>query len=202
MAKIELTNDQLHLIQKALDLYSRIGILQFDQILDHPTIYNVLQERHRPKKVLEVGDKTERGEIVEINKKFIKTKGSWGNGEEIRKWDDVENVKLSTDWSTVHKLRDELNVIFSQAKGIISGENYSTNGSYGIHNKNVDDSCREAYDIIQVIRHEFWKADPNRNDMTVDSSCHFTSIKGGKVPTVEIDVEEYLKKMEKWRTKK
>ncbi len=202
MAKIELTNDQLHLIQTALDLYSRIGILQFDQILDHPTIYNVLQERHRPKKVLEVGDKTERGEIVEINKKFIKTKGSWGNGEEIRKWDDVENIKLSTDWSTVHKLSSELNVIFSQAKGIISGENYSTHGSYGIHNKNVDDSCREAYDIIQVIRHEFWKADPNRNDMTVDSSCHFTSTKGGKVPTVEIDVEEYVKKIEKWRTKK
>jgi hypothetical protein len=54
----------------------------------------------------------------------------------------------------------------------------SLQGGWGIHHPNVDDSCREAFDIIQVIRHEFWKRDPERSSMTVDSSIHFTSDKG------------------------
>ena len=52
------------------------------------------------------------------------------------------------------------------------------NGSWGIHHPNVDDSCRLAFDIIQVIRHEFWKRNPNRSNITVDSSIHFTSDSG------------------------
>ena len=62
MAKLELTNKQLRLVQTALDLYSRIGILQFEEILRHPTLEQVIEERFRPKKELEVGDKTDRGE--------------------------------------------------------------------------------------------------------------------------------------------
>jgi len=54
----------------------------------------------------------------------------------------------------------------------------SRNGSWGIHSSNVDNSCREAFDIIQVIRHEFWKRNPKRSDITVDSSIHFTSNSG------------------------
>ena len=94
MAKLELTNDQLQLIQKALDFYSRVGIMQFERILDHPTIDNVIEDKFRPKKELEVGDRTERGEIVEITKKHIKTKGSWGKGEEVKTWKDIDNIKL------------------------------------------------------------------------------------------------------------
>jgi hypothetical protein len=43
MATITLTNKQLKLIQSALDLYSRIGILQLDEIINHPSIdkYNL-----------------------------------------------------------------------------------------------------------------------------------------------------------------
>jgi hypothetical protein len=34
---LELTDSQLWLVERALDLYSRIGIGQFDRIKDHPT---------------------------------------------------------------------------------------------------------------------------------------------------------------------
>lgn len=196
MAKLELTNDQLQLIQKALDLYSRIGILQFEEILYHPTIDSVITDRFRPNKKLEVGDKTERGEIVEITKKHIKTKGRWGNGEEIKTWKDIENIKLSTDYSEVHRINDELRQKFSEIKCLVSGQNYGANASYGIYNKNVDESCREAFDIVQVIRHEFWKVNPNSSSATVDSHIHQSS--SIKLPKAEIDADEYLNKLKKW----
>lgn len=49
------------------------------------------------------------------------------------------------------------------------------NGSKGINSNDVDDSVRVAFDIHQVIRHEFWKHNPDRIPLTVDSSVHFTS---------------------------
>ena len=58
--------------------------------------------------------------------------------------------------------------------------NVGLNGSHGIHSNKVDDSARLAFDIRQVIRHELWKNNPNRNSMTVDSSVHFTSKQGLK----------------------
>lgn len=197
MAKLELSNKQLRLIQTALDLYSRIGILQLEEILRHPTFEQVIADRFRSKKELEVGDDTERGEIVEITKKHIKTKGSWGNGEEIKTWKDIENVKLSTDWSSVHKTRDDASDLLAEVKKLVSGENYGRNASYGIHNKNVDTSCRDAFDIVQVIRHEFWKANPHSSNITVDSSVHITG--SCKLPKAKIDVEEYVNEIKKYR---
>jgi hypothetical protein len=52
----------------------------------------------------------------------------------------------------------------------VSGQSFGIGGSYGIYNSNVDESCREAYNMVQVIRHEFWKANPKRSSITVDSS--------------------------------
>jgi hypothetical protein len=49
------------------------------------------------------------------------------------------------------------------------------NGSYGIYHPEVDESCRVAFDIMKVIRHEFWKTDPDRSDITVDSSVHLST---------------------------
>jgi len=49
------------------------------------------------------------------------------------------------------------------------------NGGWGIYHPNVDDSCRDAYDLIQVIRHEFWKNSPIRSNITVDSSITLTN---------------------------
>lgn len=197
MAKLELTNKQLRLIQTALDLYSRIGILQFEEILRHPTIEQGVEDRFRSKKKLEVGDKTERGEIVEITKKQIKTKGRWNGEEEVKTWKDIENIKLSTDWTSVHKTNDDAADLLAEVKRLVSGESYGRNASYGIHNPKVDTSCRDAFDIVQVIRHEFWKANPHSSNITVDSSVHITG--SCKLPKAEIDVEEYLEEIKKWR---
>lgn len=175
MATIELNNDQLRLVQKALDLYARIGILQFDIMLEHPTIDEMIIKRNTNNKELEVGDSTMRGEIVELSNKKIKTKGRWGNGEEIKTWTDVENVKLSPDWKSVHFDRDEFKTKCAELKRIVSGENFGTHGNMGIYNPKVDESARDAHDLVQVIRHEFWKANPDRSSVTVDSSVHINS---------------------------
>lgn len=47
--------------------------------------------------------------------------------------------------------------------------------SLGIFHIDVDETCRIAHDIHQIIRHEFWKQNPNRLTSVVDSSIHFTS---------------------------
>jgi hypothetical protein len=184
MATINLTNKQLRLIQNALELYSRIGILQFERIFDHPTIENVLEDKFRPVKKLEVGDRTERGDIVKIGKTYIKTKGHWGKGEEIRKWTDIENIKLSIDYGKYHQLKDLIGVKFSEAIYLISG--LQKGASYGIHNDKVDESCREAFDIVQVIRHEFWKENENRSNITVDSHISLTS----ELPKVSVKLDD------------
>jgi hypothetical protein len=180
MPQLTVTDEQLHLIQKALDMYSRIGIGQMWAIKEHPTFENVLRDKLRPKKELEVGDSTERGEIVEIKKKTVKTKGSWGKGEEVREW-AKDDVKLSIDYSQFHNIRDRAERILNQGRNMLLQEELHNNASYGIYNPNVDESCRIAFDIIQVIRHEYWKANPDRSDVTVDSSVHLSTKDSDKV---------------------
>jgi hypothetical protein len=175
MATLTVTNEQLQLIQKALDFYSRVGIGQMWAIKEHPTYERILADKLRPKKKLEVGDRTERGDVVEIGDGYIKTKGSWGNGEEIREWTDVENIKLSIDYGLYHDIRDKAERILNQGRNVLLQEEIPNNGSYGIYSPDVDESCRVAYDIHQVIRHEFWKSDPDRSSITVDSSVHLRS---------------------------
>jgi hypothetical protein len=127
--------------------------------------------------------------VVEIGKDYIKTKGRWGNGEEIRTWHDVDQVKRSPDWSRVHSCRDSIRLLGGQIGYIVSNEDVCLggSGSLGIHNPQVDESCREAFDIIQIIRHEFWKADPNRSTSTVDSHIHRTSKRNTNGVKAEID---------------
>jgi hypothetical protein len=199
MATIKLSNDQLRLIQKALDFYSRVGILQFEEILNHPTIDNAIDNQFTPKKELEVGDDTMRGKIVEIGKGYIKTKGSWSKGVEIRTWTDVDKIKLSPDWSSVHDTKDKIKDFFTQIKHMISGE-YFGNGNYGIYNDSVDESCRKAYDIIQIIRHEFWKSNPIRSEMTVGSSINLSHPES-KVE-VELDTIKEIRKQKLDKIKK
>ena len=184
MATITLTNKQLRLIQIALDFYSRIGILQFEEILDHPTISKSLEKQFSPDRDFEVGDHTMRGEIVEIGEDYIKTKGLWNSKEEIKTWTDIENIKFSPDWTKLHNETAEIKLLFNLLKSKITGENFG-NGSLGIYNDNTDESCREAYDLVQVIRHEFWKANENKNIMTVDSSISLTSSE----PTIKVELD-------------
>ena len=189
MATLTLTNEQLRLVQTALDLYSRIGILQFWTILDHPTVYSQIIDRFTDPSPLKVGDSSVRGKVVELGEGYIKTKGHWGNGEEVRTWHDVEQVKRSPDWENVHSVRDSIRQLGGQIACQITGEDryLGGNASFGIHHPAVDNSCREAFDIIQVIRHEFWKVDPERSDITVDSSIHLTSDTNTRNVKAEID---------------
>jgi hypothetical protein len=177
-ALLKLTEEQLALIQKALDFYSRIGIGQMEEILSHPTYYEKLRDELRPKKKLDVGDRTERGEIVEIGEGFIKTKGSWGNGEETRTWQDVEKIKLSVDYGRLREIEKIALEKLREARNLILLEDLSHNSYYSIHNDEVDESCRIAFDLVQVIRHEFWKKNPDRGNHTVDSSVNIWTAGG------------------------
>lgn len=178
MNKLEVTDEQLTLIQTALDFYSRIGIGQFDVIKDHPTFQEHLYKEFAKQGSIEIGDKTQRGDVVEIGKDFIKTKGSWGNGKEIKKWTDVENVKHSTDYKRYHMVRDNVDRMLIQPRNMLCNElDLPRHGSWGIHNPKVDDSCRMAFDIVQVIRHERYKQREDNDRIGVDSHIHFSHTK-------------------------
>lgn len=172
MAKIQLNNEQLRLIQTALDFYSRVGMGQFTEIKDHPTFEKNLEDLCRPKKTLNVGDKTPQGEILEIKDGRALINGSVKDGmwNKATEWKDLKDVKLSTDYYKYHKIRDEVDEQLTIARNMLYGEEIGKNGSWGIYNPKVDESCREAYNMLQVIRHEFWKVNPKRSDITVDSS--------------------------------
>ena len=192
MNVLHLTDEQLFLVQQALDFYSRIGIGQFGVIKDHPTFESHLHSEFALKKgPLEVGDKTIRGEVVEVHPKgkWVKTKGSWGKGEEIRKWTDVDKIQHSTDYERYHRVRDSVDAVLIQPRNmLINDPNMSRYGSWGIHHPSVDDSCRMAFDIIQVIRHERWKANPDRSEMTVDSHIHFTHRKDNSSNQIHCEI--------------
>lgn len=134
MAKLEVTNEQLRLIQNALDFYTRVGIGQFTVIKDHATFQKHLWNKFRD---------NDSGEI---------------------------------DFSKYHDTRDEVDELLAEARNLLYCDSkFGVNGGWGIHHSNVDDSCRDAFDLVQVIRHEFWKQDPNRSNGTVDSSVHITN---------------------------
>ena len=179
MNKLELTDEQLWLVQQALDFYSRVGIGQFNVIKEHPTFEIYLEEVCRPTKEPEVGDRTPQGEILEIKNGKALINGSvdkklkrWCDKQE---WKKLKDVKLSTDYSKYHRIRDNVDMMLVQPRNmLINDSQMSQHGSWGIHHPSVDDSCRMAFDMVQVIRHERWKNNPDRNTMTVDSHTHFT----------------------------
>lgn len=179
--------DQLHLIQRALDFYSRIGIGQFKEIIEHPSFQENLYAYCSPNKEFKVGDQTMMGEIVEIaeDKSYIKTKGSWGNGEEIKTWTDFDKIRFSPDYNRLRALQDTAESYLIEARHILYGEVMHKNGSWGIYNPKVHQSCRDAYEMIQVIRHEFWKLNPDKTHYTVDSNVD-TWIKN----RIEVKIED------------
>jgi len=179
MASIRLTEEQLRIIQEALDFYSRVGIGQFNVIKEHPTFENQLKKEFAlGEGPFKVGDKTTRGEIVEIDHegKWIKTKGTWNTKEEIREWTDIENIEYSIDYERYHRVRDNVDLMLVQPRNMLLNDlTLPKNASWGIYNPDVDESCRVAYDLVQVIRHEFWKANPDRSEHVVMASVHLTT---------------------------
>lgn len=63
----------------------------------------------------------------------------------------------------------------TEARNLLFGMTMGINGSYGINSDYVHDDARLACDIKEVIRHEFWKQNPNRSSDTVDSTITFRS---------------------------
>jgi hypothetical protein len=179
---LELTDSQLWLVEKALDFYSRIGIGQFDRIKEHPTFERYLEEHCRPKREPVVGDRTPQGEILEIkdgkaliNGSVDKKTRQWCDTQE---WKKLKDVKLSTDYSRYHQIRDAVDECLVQPRNMLLCEPTLTrNASWGIYHRSVDDTCRQAFDIVQVIRHERWKINPNRSTATVDSHIHFSHVR-------------------------
>jgi hypothetical protein len=177
MNTLHITDNQLTLIQQALDFYCRVGIGQFTVIKDHPTFQKHTYKLCTPKKDIEVGDKTPQGEVLEIKDGKALISGSIKDGKwsKEHEWKILENVKLSTDYNKYHAIREEIDKNLAISRNmLINDYRFGLNGSWGIHNDNVDDSCRMAFDLTQVIRHERWKLDEDRSQMTVDSSIHFT----------------------------
>ncbi len=71
--------------------------------------------------------------------------------------------------------RDAAADLLYALKKIITGENLGRGGNLVIYNDILHESCREAYDMHQVIRHAFLKINPERSQLTVDSSISKTS---------------------------
>jgi hypothetical protein len=170
---LEMNEEQARLVQDALDFYSRVGIGQMDRILDHPTYQKYLAKKLRPKKSFEVGDETERGNIVEIGEGFIRTEGHWNGQLETRTWTDVENINHSIDYSFYHEIRKKAEKTLNLGRNQLLCEEIADNSYWGIHNPDADKSCRDAFDLMQVIRHGFWKTQPDRPENTVSSRVNF-----------------------------
>jgi hypothetical protein len=174
---LQVTDTQLWVIMRALDFYSRVGIGQWSEIKDHPSFERHLEEVCRPKKEPEIGDRTPQGEILDIKKGKALISGSVRDGfwNEEHEWKKLEDVKLSTDYTKYHEIRDVVDARLADIRNILI-QDYTAgrSGSWGIHNPSADDSVRIAFDIYQVIRHEKWKLREDKSFMTVDSSIHFT----------------------------
>jgi hypothetical protein len=133
MASIRLTEEQLRIIQEALDFYSRVGIGQFNVIKEHPTFEN------------------------QLKKEFTDKEGK-------------------VDYNRYHEVRDNVDLMLVQPRNMLLNDlTLPKNASWGIYNPDVDESCRVAYDLIQVIRHEFWLANPDRSEHVVMASVHLTT---------------------------
>jgi hypothetical protein len=179
MNALHLTDEQLMIVQRALDFYSRIGIGQFERIKEHPTFEEFLYKSCTPKKTPEVGDRTPQGEILEIkngkaliNGSVDKKTGHWCSKPA---WKKLKDVKLSTNYTKLHELEKQIDAALVYPRNLLLQDpTLPEHASWGIYNENVHDSCRQAFDIVQVIRHERWKRYPKRSDITVDSHIHFS----------------------------
>lgn len=195
MNTLHLTDEQLILVERALDFYSRIGIGQFERIKEHPTFENFLYETCTPKRPVVVGDRTPQGEILEIKGDKALIKGSinkkTGHWQDKPEWKKLKDVKLSTNWSRLHEIQNAVDMALLQPRNMLIQEpTMPIHGSWGIHHQSVDDTCRQAFDIVQVIRHERWKRNPNRSEMTVDSHIHFTHRKDDSSKKIQCTMDK------------
>jgi hypothetical protein len=86
------------------------------------------------------------------------------------------------DYERYHAIRNNVDMMLVQPRNMLLNDyTLDLNASFGIYNPEVDESCRVAYDLVQVIRHEFWKANPNRSEHVVMASKHLTTKDSDKI---------------------
>jgi hypothetical protein len=192
MNNLEVTDEQLTLIQQALDFYSRVGAGQFTEIKNHPSFERNLSDICRPVKDIEIDDSTPQGKVLDIRDGKALIAGSVVDGRwnEKCEWKKIEDVKLSTDYAKFHAIRDIVDNKLTDARNsLIDDYSVGTNGNWGIHNEKVDDTCRMAYDIVQVIRHERYKQRGDQSH-TVDSSIWFSNRKDDSSDEIKCTLSE------------
>lgn len=87
-----------------------------------------------------------------------------------------KDEKGKTDYGLYHKETQVIESLLHIPRNmLIDRDDLSFNGSFGIGADKVDDSCRQAFDILQDIRHYFWLQNPKRSSITVDSSVMYFS---------------------------
>lgn len=191
--QIECSENELNLINKALDFYSRVGTGQFREIVDHPTFQRFAEDYCRPKRDPQVGDNTPQGEILKIKENRVLINGSIKDEKwsKIPEWKDIKDVKLSTNYNLYHTLRNIFEKDLCRARDIFTNENLDTKGNWGIYNDKVDNSCVLAFHLHQQIRHELWKVRNEKSNVTVDSfPADACQIKGLPIPDFDVKVKK------------
>ena len=62
----------------------------------------------------------------------------------------------NTIYSQYHLVRDRVDNKLGEVKKLLYNED-GVKGHWGINHPNVDESCREAYDLINIIKQELFK---------------------------------------------
>ena len=115
--------------------------------------------------------------------------GKWCEEHE---WKDLSKVKLSTNYENYHKIKELAERYLGIARNILYMDSQmSPYGSWGLYNKKVDDSCRIAFHLHQVIRHELWKDRGSNKNYCVDNyPADACKIGGMKIPNFSVEIKK------------
>lgn len=191
---IEVTEEQAGLLINVLDNYSRIGTLQFNRIENHPTISNLIEKKCTPiSKKFKVGQTVQvpnklLGTIREIHKDKLTVDVTCLNVGANQKQNtkielksyNIKEVSHTVDWHKYHSMVEDFNNSLEPARCLLYKFN-GVNHSLGIYSKYVDDSCRDAYDMLQIIRNELYKDTDN-----FSNSLASTVVLSGKKGDIKI----------------
>jgi len=95
-----------------------------------------------------------------------------------------------SNYSKDQQKSERLNALISEMRDIIYPE---LNGyaHWGIFNPKCPEESKVAYDVIQVLRHELWKLDPDKRYSTVDAGRPIQSSEE-ELCRVDIVVEDVI----------
>jgi hypothetical protein len=65
---------------------------------------------------------------------------------------EFKDEEGNTIYSQYHLVRDQVDSKLTEVKKLLYNDDNSFRGHWGIYHPNVDDSCREAYDLIKELK--------------------------------------------------